>query len=245
MRMLFATDSEFSLAISQRMRDMGHQTEITAQCDTCAGEHYDAVVYDAMPCLEDRYEDPKAYSHLLDFSDVVVGAYRFTTDHPGALHILLSSDEALYRDGGFYGRNRKIVEEIYYLCRRYLVVRCSEIVGERSCRLLDRLLDYRPIPYTPDTTLQFLGLQDGVRLVCECASKLTIPTVLVASGKGCVLVEDLCNMAKVRPVLSDHARKMCRDCDSSLADRMTGFRTSKEYAREYIVKRIAQDTVAG
>lgn len=245
MKILVASNSEISLALMDKLKGMGHQTDLSDCCDTMAGDSYGMVIYDAMPCLENRHDDDN-YSHLSDFSDVVVGAYRLTTDHSHALHVLISSDESLYRDGGFYGRNRKLVEEVYYLCRLYLVVRCPEILGNCSNDLLETVIDNRPFPYTPDTTLQFVGVESVVNLVCACAFKVDTPTVLVAAGSGCVIAHELALMAGHAGLsVSDHARKISRDCDASLVDRMVGLKSSRDYAQEYISRRLNPDIMSG
>jgi hypothetical protein len=254
MKILVASDSFASLAIADQLKASDHQTDCVANCETMDGALYDVVVYDSTPCLEDRHGDPGHHASLLDFSDVVVSAYRITNDHPEAYHVLLSSDESLYRDGSYYGKNRKLVEEVYFLMPRYLVVRCADIVWNGPNETLDRLLGYKPFPYTPDSTLQFIGLQSVVDVVCGCLGKLSnYPTVLTASGKGCVTVEELCSMARVTPVIDDPAKKVSRDCDSSMVDRLYPFvssevvkalKSSKDYAREYIDRKLLQETFA-
>jgi hypothetical protein len=147
----------------------------------------------------------------------------------------------LYRDGGFYGNNRKLVEEVYFLAHKYLVVRCARILGNSPDSLLDRLLEYRPIPYTLDSYLQFVGLNDVLGLLSTCIDKLRIPTVVTAAGSGCVTVEELCATAQVTPVIADGAKKVIRDCDSSIADRMHPFKSSMDYAKDYIDRRKVQE----
>lgn len=254
MKVLIASDSPASLAIADQLKASDHQTDLVSNCVTNGGETYDVVVYDSMPSQEDRYSDPGYHASLLDFSDVVVSAYRITVDHPDAYHILLSSDESLYRDGSYYGKNRKLVEEVYFLMPRYLVVRCADIVWNGPNDLLDRLLGYTPFPYTLGSTLQFIGLQSVVDVVCGCMAKLpSYPTVLTAAGKGCVTVEELCDMAHVIPVIDPKAKTVSRDCDSSMVERLYPFvsseglkslKSSKEYAREYIERKRLQETFA-
>jgi len=253
MKVLIASNSPVSLAIADRLKSGGHQTDCVSNCETHGGEIYDVVVYDSIPCQEDRYGGNEHYGSLLDFSDVVVSAYRITNDHPKAYHVLVSSDEALYRDGSYYGKNRKLVEGVYFLMPRYLVVRCANIVWNGPNDLLDRLLSYTPFPYTPDSNLQFIGLQSVVDVVCGCLYKLShYPTVLMASGKGCVTVEELCDMAKVTPVIDVNAKIVSRDCDSSMVDSLYPYvssegtkavKYSKDYAREYIERKLTEESL--
>jgi len=234
MKILVASTSILSHALAEHYKAQNNQVDCVDCCETMDGVAYDMVVYDSIPTQEDRYAVRDGYSHLLDFSDVVVTAYRLTNDHPGALHVVMSSDEALYLDGGFYGKNRKLVEDVYALAGRYLVVRCAQVLGNAPNDLLDRLLGYQPIPYTPDSQLQFVSLQDVVTLTAACVEGERFQSVVTAAGRGCVTIEELCKMAGVTSLVADGARRLVRDCDSTSVTNVHALKHSKDYAMEYI-----------
>ena len=187
---------------------------------------------------------------LEDFQASTISVYESIFDFNTQLYIYISSvdvyekhdspisteEKTCINPSGLcaYGFHKYLSELIVRRhCPRYLILRCSAMVGERMRKGPVRdLLDGKPLFITSDSMLQFIGTSEVAKIILSLINQNIYNETVNIGGIGTISLEYLASLGRTKLSILPEAQRQIYEMNVSKLRKIFPIKTSKTYVQE-------------